>query len=401
MSQPLRIDRSLRYRPSMRLGDSDEQSRFRAQLREWLRAHVPPTGSGAPRVWDAQELRTWSKQLWEAGYAGITWPAEHGGRGLSPVHQAIYAEESALAEAPDHVNVIGLNMVGPTIVRYGTAEQKATHLPRILSGDTIFCQGFSEPDAGSDLASVRTRARPVDGGYQLDGEKVWSSYAHLADHGLLLVRTDPEAAKHRGLTCFLIDMRAPGVQVRPLRQLNGDTDFNQIILTEARTPADSVLGPVGDGWRVALTTLAHERGTFGITLTARLAVQLDRLIQTAATLGADGDPVVRREIAELHVQLQGLRFTGYRALATLERTGEPGPESSILKLRWSQANQRVAALAMRLLGGQAALDGPSAFWGGYWQHQRLRSRANSIEGGTSEILRGIVAERVLGLPRSR
>jgi alkylation response protein AidB-like acyl-CoA dehydrogenase len=389
----------------MQLGDSDEQSEFRAQLRGWLRAQLPPAESGAPRggaprVWQADELRAWSTSLWQAGYAGITWPAEHGGRGLSPAYQAIYAEESALAEAPDHVNVIGLNMVGPTIIRYGTQQQQASYLPRILSGETIFCQGFSEPDAGSDLASVRTRARKDCAGYVLDGEKVWSSYAHLADHCLLLARTDPDA-KHRGLTCFLLDMRAPGVQVRPLRQLSGDTDFNQIILTGAVTPEDSVLGPVGDGWRVALTTLAHERGTFGITLTARLAVQFERLMQTAVALGADQDPLVRREIAELHVQLQGLRFTGYRALAALERSGEPGPESSVLKLRWSQANQRLSAFALSLLGGRAAADGPTAFWGGYWQHQRLRSRANSIEGGTSEILRGLIAERVLGLPRSR
>jgi alkylation response protein AidB-like acyl-CoA dehydrogenase len=385
----------------MRLGDSEDQARFRAQLRGWLRAHVPPAQSGAPRVWEAEELRSWSKALWHAGYAGITWPGEHGGRGLSPAYQAIYAEESALAEAPDHVNVIGLNMVGPTIVRYGTQQQRARHLPRILSGETIFCQGFSEPDAGSDLASVRTRARQHPGGYQLDGEKVWSSYAHLADYCLLLARTNPDAPKHRGLTCFLLDMNVPGVQVRPLRQLSGDNDFNQIILTGVVIPASSVLGEVGDGWRVALTTLAHERGTFGITLTARLSVQLDRLVQTAIAVGAERDPVVRREIAELHVALHGLRFTGYRALAALERTGEPGPESSVLKLRWSQANQRLSALALRLLGAKGTIDGPTAFWGGYWQHVRLRARANSIEGGTSEILRSIIAERVLGLPRGR
>lgn len=380
----------------MRLSDSREQSAFRARLREWLRAHVPATGPGQPRVWEAEELRTWSKALYEAGYAGITWPTAHGGRGLSPAYQAIYAEESALAGAPDHVNVIGLNMVGPTIIRHGTAAQRETYLPRILSGQTIFCQGFSEPDAGSDLAAVRTRARALGSGYRLDGEKVWSSYAHLADCCLLLARTDPAAPRHDGLSCFLLDMRAPGVSVRPLRQMSGDTDFNQIVLTGPVVAADTVLGPPGAGWRVAMTTLAHERGTFGITLTARLTVALDRLRQTVVAVRADQDPLVRKEFAELHVLLQGLRYTGYRALATLERTGEPGPESSILKLRWSQANQRVAALAVRLLRHEAA-----SFWGGYWQRELLRSRTNTIEGGTSEILRGIVAERVLGLPRSR
>ncbi len=382
----------------MRLGDSQDEAEFRAQLRDWLSGQIP---AGVPQVWDSERLRAWSKSLYQAGYAGLSWPVEHGGRGLPAAYQAIYAEESALAGAPDHVNVIGLNMVGPTIIRYGTEAQQATFLPRILSGEMIFCQGFSEPDAGSDLASVRTRARAHPAGYQVDGEKVWSSYAHLADYCLLLVRTDPEEAKHRGLTCLLMDMRAPGVQVRPLRELSGDTDFNQVILTDVLIGADSVLGPVGDGWRVAMTTLAHERGTFGITLTSRLSAELDRLVQTVLALGAESDAVVRKEIAELHVQLQGLRFTGYRALAELQRTGEPGAESSILKLGWSMANQRLTALALRVLGPDAALNGPQAFWSGYWQQQHLRSRTNSIEGGTSEILRGIVAERVLGLPRSR
>lgn len=382
----------------MRLGDSQEEGEFRTRLRDWLSGQIP---AGVPQAWDSERLRAWSKSLYQAGYAGLSWPVEHGGRGLPAAYQAIYAEESALAGAPDHVNVIGLNMVGPTIIKYGTQAQQAEFLPGILSGETIFCQGFSEPDAGSDLASVRTRARAHPRGYHVDGEKVWSSYAHLADYCLLLVRTDPEAVKHHGLTCLLMDMRAPGVQVRPLRELSGDTDFNQVILTDVVVGADSVLGPVGQGWRVAMTTLAHERGTFGITLTSRLSAELDRLIQTVLTLGADSDPLVRKEIAELHVQLQGLRFTGYRALAELQRTGEPGAESSILKLGWSLANQRLTALALRVLGPDAAFDGPQAFWSGYWQQQHLRSRTNSIEGGTSEILRGIVAERVLGLPRTR
>src|SRR3954465_3347 len=239
----------------MWIGDDEDESRFRAELRSWFQSHLP---AGAPRSWSPVELRSWSRALYQAGYAGLTWPAEHGGRGLSAAYQAIYAEESARAGAPDHVNVIGLNMVGPTLIRYGTAEQQAQFLPGILSGETIFCQGFSEPDAGSDLAAVRTRAVAGPTGYRLEGEKVWSSYAHLADYCLLLARTDPAGPKHDGLTCFLLDMHAPGVQVRPLRQISGDTDFSQIVLTGAVTPADSVLGPVGGGWRVALTTLAHE-----------------------------------------------------------------------------------------------------------------------------------------------
>ena len=385
----------------MRIRDGEGEEVFRKQLRAWLRTRLPAAAPGPPRVWEAGELRAWSQALYEAGYAGLTWPTEYGGRGLPPSYQAIYAEEGALAEAPDQVNVIGLNMVGPTIIGFGSARQKAEHLPRILAGDTIFCQGFSEPEAGSDLAAVRTSARYEGDVYVLDGEKVWSSYAHLADQCLLLARTDPQAPKHEGLTCFLLDMRTPGIQVRPLRQLSGDEDFNQIVLSGAAVPAHCVLGPPGEGWRVAMTTLLHERGTFGITLTSRLAVQFDRLRQTAAAVGADRDPLVRREIAELYVQLQGLRYTGYRALSALERTGLPGPESTVLKLRWSQTNQRLAALALSLVGEGAAPDGPVADWAAYWRHQRLRSRANSIEGGTSEILRGVIAERVLALPRSR
>ncbi|MCI4066443.1 acyl-CoA dehydrogenase family protein [Micromonospora sp. R77] len=374
----------------MDLHDAPDEAAFRAGLRDWLRERLP----AEPRQWSGDELRQWSRDLHRAGYAGLTWPAAHGGRGLPAGHQAIFAEESALAGAPDHLNVIGMNMVGPTLISRGSTAQQARYLPGILSGEILFCQGFSEPDAGSDLAAVRTRAVRVDGGYELHGEKVWSSYAHLADHCLLLARTDPTGSKHQGLTCFLLDMRAPGVAVSPLRQLNGDSDFNQIVLTGARVRDEDVVGEPGQGWSVALSTLAHERGTFGITLTARLTVQFARLLRTVRQYGAQHDPLVRREVAELHTRLQGLRYTGYRSLAAQRRSGEPGPESSLLKLEWSLVHQRVCALAVRVQGGDAVLDG-------YWQHQRLRSRANTIEGGTSEILRGIVAERVLGLPRSR
>lgn len=384
----------------MRLADDDDQHAFRTELRRWLRARVPATEPDDPHRLSPAELRAWNSALAEAGYAGLSWPVEHGGRGRPAGYQAIFAEECALALAPDSANVIGLNMVGPTLIRYGTPEQRAYFLPRILTGETLFCQGFSEPEAGSDLAAVRLSATECPQGYRLDGEKIWSSYAHLADHCLLLARTDP-AAKHDGLTCFLVDLRTPGIEVRPIRQISGDTDFGQITFTGAVIPADSVLGPVGGGWRVALTTLAHERGTFGIALVARLSVVFDRLRQTATAVGADQDPALRRELAEHHVRLQSLRYTGYRSLAALDRTGEPGPETTILKLRWSQAYQQMTAFALRLLGAYGALDGPSSFWNGYWQRERLRSAAATIEGGTSEILRSIVAERVLGLPRSR
>ncbi|MEU8165646.1 acyl-CoA dehydrogenase family protein [Micromonospora sp. NPDC049004] len=385
----------------MDLRDSAEEAEFRAGLRAWLAGAVPVTAGpdGAPpqgRWGDIEAVRSFTRALHAAGYAGLTWPAEHGGRGLSPAHQAIYLEETARAEAAEHIGVIGLGMVGPTIIARGSPEQRAWYLPRILTGDIIFCQGFSEPEAGSDLSAVRTAARRDGDELVVTGRKVWSSYAHLADHCLLLARTDPDQRRHRGLTCLLVDLRSAGVTVRPIRQMTGEAEFAEIEFDEVRVPLDAVVGALDDGWRVAMTTLAHERGTFGFTLTARLDVAFRRLVATAKARGRDTDPVVRDQIAARYVELEGLRWTNRRALAALARTGVPGPETSVIKLRWSQAHQRLTTLAVQLLGDDAEPDG----WDRYWRHQMLRSRANTIEGGTSEVLRNLVAERVLGLPRS-
>ncbi|MCX5064934.1 acyl-CoA dehydrogenase family protein [Micromonospora lupini] len=385
----------------MDLRDSAEEAEFRAGLRAWLAGAVPvSTGpDGAPpqgRWGDIEAVRSYTHALHAAGYAGLTWPAEHGGRGLSPAYQAIYLEETARAEATEHIGVIGLGMVGPTIIACGSPDQRAWYLPRILTGEIIFCQGFSEPEAGSDLSAVRTVARRDGDELVVTGRKVWSSYAHLADHCLLLARTDPEQRRHRGLSCLLVDLRSAGVTVRPIRQLTGEAEFAEIEFDEVRVPLDAVVGAVDDGWRVAMTTLAHERGTFGFTLTARLDVAFRRLVATAKARGRDTDPLVRDQIAARYVELEGLRWTNRRGLAALARTGVPGPETSVIKLRWSQAHQRLTTLAVQLLGGDAEPDG----WDPYWRHQMLRSRANSIEGGTSEVLRNLVAERVLGLPRS-
>jgi alkylation response protein AidB-like acyl-CoA dehydrogenase len=240
----------------------------------------------------------------------------------------------------------------------------------------------------------------------VNGQKVWSSYAHIADWCILVVRTDPEADRHRGLSYLLVDMHSPGVEVRPLRQITGDPEFNEIYFTDVRVPRESILGKPGDGWSVAMTTLLHERGTLGFSLTARLEALLRRLVETARTTRPDGvrpadDPLVRDQIAGLAIDLQALRFTNYRALTTLVRTGVPGPEGSIAKLHWSEANQRLGKLAIEILGPQGRLDGDDGFWSGFWAYQQLRSRGNTIEAGTSEILRNIIAERVVGLPRSR
>ncbi len=389
--------------------DTPEEAGFRADLRAWLRDNLPESWSDrAPRPGrrDVEEARAWSRKLYEAGYAGLSWPKKYGGGGAPYSFQAIYLEEMARANAPEHIGVIGLGMAGPTIIAHGTDAQKARHLKPVLSGEEVFCQGFSEPDAGSDLASLRTQAILDADHFVVNGQKVWSSFAHIADWCILLARSDPGAARHQGLTYLIVDMHSPGVDVRPLRQLTGDPEFNEIFFTDVRVPAANVLGTVGSGWQVAMTTLLHERGTLGFALTARLEVLLRQLIQLARTPDASGrrpadDPFVRDRIAQQWTELQGLRYTNYRALTALVRTGVPGPEGSIAKLRWSESNQRLGKLALELLGPAAQLDGEGAVWDGWWQYQQLRSRGNTIEAGTSEILRNIIAERVLGLPRSR
>jgi alkylation response protein AidB-like acyl-CoA dehydrogenase len=382
--------------------DTPDEAAFRTELRAWLRSNLPGElrghVGGAARF-DGDALREWSRLLGEAGYAGLTWPGEYGGGGKPYTYQAIFFEEAGRAEAPPHVGVIGLGMAGPTIMAHGTPEQKARHLHRILSAEEIWCQGFSEPAAGSDLAGVRTSARLDGDRFVVDGQKVWSSFAHLADFCILLARSDPASERHAGLTYLIVDMHAPGVEVRPLRQITGEAEFNEIFLDGAEVPVENVLGEIGGGWQVAMTTLLHERGTLGFALTAQLEVAVRKLLELARERGAD--PIQRDALAREWIELQGLRVTAYRSLSALMKTGIPGPEGSILKLRWSEANQRLTALALELLGPRAALAAGSAPHDGYWQHQQLRSRGNTIEAGTSEILRNIVAERVLGLPRSR
>jgi len=384
------------------LRDSDEEAAFRGELRAWLDSNLSPElrdhRGGAARF-DGPAVREWSRRLHEAGYAGLMWPVEYGGGGRPPAYQAIFLEELARAEAPPHVGVIGLGMAGPTIMAHGTEEQRSRYLPKILSADEIWCQGFSEPGAGSDLAGVRTSARLEGSRFVLDGQKVWSSFAHIADFCILLARSDPTSTRHDGLTYVIVDMHAPGVEVRPLRQITGEAEFNEIFLVGVDVPVENVLGEIGGGWSVAMTTLLHERGTLGVALQAQLEVSVRRLLELARDRGAT--PLQRDSIAREWIELQALRCTNQRSLAQLEQTGIPGPEGSIAKLVWSEANQRLTKLALDLLGRDAPLAGVNAPYGGWWQHQQLRSRGNTIEAGTSEILRSIVAERVLGLPRSR
>ncbi|MGH2725144.1 MAG: acyl-CoA dehydrogenase family protein [Actinomycetota bacterium] len=392
----------------MDLRDSPDQAEFRQGLREWIGANLPK-GWGTP-AWRWPEdrvafLKDWSRRLYDAGYSGMAWPREYGGRGAPLTLQAIAYEEFARSDAPEHVGLIGIGMAGPTIISVGSEDQKRRYLERILTGEEVWCQGFSEPGAGSDLASLQTRAVPDGDGWRITGQKVWSSFAHFADRCILLARTDPDAPKHQGITYFLVDMRAAGVETRPLRQITGEAEFNEIFLDGVYVPAGDVVGEVNGGWQVAITTLLHERGSTAFFLLGRLERNLQRLLALAGEtrrnrrLAAD-DPIVRDRVAASFTDLQAMRFTSWRALSDLMQKGLPGPEGSIIKLHWSEANQRLGRLALDILGPDAALAGAEEGLG-FWQQQALRSRGNTIEAGTSEVLRNIIAERVLGLPRSR
>ena len=376
----------------MDLRDTPEEAAFRSELRTWIETNL----TDAVRRGRFEEAgRDWSRRLHEAGYAGLTWPKEYGGASAPYSHQAIFLEEMARAEAP-RIRRHRPGMAGPTITRTAPTPSRSTE--KILHrGDGARA---SEPGAGSDLSAVRTSARRENGNFIVNGQKVWSSFAHIADWCILVTRSDPESERHAGLTYLLVDMHAPGVDVRPLRQITGEAEFNEIFFTDVEVPVENAVGDIGAGWQVAMTTLLHERGTLGFALVAGLESQIRKLITLAKEKGAT--EVQRDAIAREWIGLQAVRYTNYRSLTTLMKTGIPGPEGSGAKLWWSEANQRVTKLGLELLGPEAQLlNANGNVQPGYWQHQQLRSRGNTIEAGTSEILRNIIAERVLGLPRSR
>jgi len=303
------------------------------------------------------------------------------------MEQAILFEEFARARAPQMANVLGLTMGGPTVIAHGTDEQKARFLAPILSAEEMWCQGFSEPDAGSDLAALKTRAVRSGDEYVVTGQKVWTTFAHRSKWCMLLARTNPDAPRHRGLTYFLMDMEQDGVDVRPLVQITGEAEFNELFIEEARIPAANVIGGVDNGWRVAITTLMHERAGLAFALQARVQVALAEL---ADELRGTTDPLIRQRFAQVAIEAQALRLLAYRGLT---RGGEPGPEGSLGKWLWADINQALTTLALDVRGADAQVVSDP------WTFRFLRARANSIEGGTTEILKNIVAERVLGLPR--
>jgi alkylation response protein AidB-like acyl-CoA dehydrogenase len=388
-----------------------DQQAFRERVRSWLETNIPAEwkalgSTEVPRAEAYEQGRRWQRQLFDGGFIGVTWPREYGGQGLTFVEEMILHEEMALQKAPPILNILGVGMAGPTIISYGTEEQKKRYPSRILSCEEIWCQGYSEPNSGSDLASLQTRAVKDGDHYVINGQKVWTSLAHVADWMMLLARTDPDAPRHKGITYFLLDMHAPGVTVKPLRQMTGDAEFNEVFFDNVRVPESQVLGGVNNGWTVGLTTLMYERLALGFGLQVRLRIALESLIEMGRRVEKTGrpvtrDPVMRQKLAQLWIDTEALKYTGARAVTRLLRGELPGPEASAGKMSWVDTHQRLQELAMEIEGiySQLARGSDRAIDGGVWQYGFLRSRANSIEGGTTEIQKNIIAERVLGLAK--
>ncbi len=386
----------------MNLSLSEESARFRDELRSWLGANVEPAPVFTSFDEEFQWGRRWQARLAADRWVGIHWPEEFGGRGASPVEVALFNIEYARSRAPQPVNRTGVNLVGPTLLAHGDDAQRHRWLPAILDAGEIWCQLFSEPGAGSDLASLATRAVATEGGWVLEGQKVWTSYAQYARWGIALVRTDPDAPRHRGISCVIVDMTAPGVDVRPLVTMTGEAEFNEVFLDEVFVRADPVVGAVHRGWEVANTTLAHERGTtFPFKEQVVHEVYLGRLVDLAASCGALDDTLVADQLVDAYVKLRVLRLHNWRTMTRLSRGEEPGPESSVVKLAWTDMTQSLSDAALAVVGDASPLWGSTDGNpdGGAWQRQWLWSKAASIAGGTSEIQRTIIGERILGLPR--
>ncbi len=384
---------------------------FRREVRDWLQSHVPSdltlgafAFSRADRE-DVERLRAWQRTLWEGGWVGLNWPVKYGGRGAAILEQIIFYEELARAQAPPPINRGGLSMLGPTLMAHGTEAQIQRFLPKILTAEEIWCQGFSEPNAGSDLANLQCRAVRDGDEFVVSGQKVWTSLAHVADWGFFLVRTDPAAPRHKGITFLLVDMRSPGITVRPLRQMTGEAEFNEVFLDAVRVPVANVVGKVNEGWQVAMTALAYERDLLTFIRNISLRMALDRLVTLAKKTERNGaraadDPVVRQGLVALLIEERCLQLNGYRSLTRLVRGEAPGPEGSTSKLSWSRVDQDLAELATEILGPLSQItDKAWAVDEGQWAYNCLLARASTIRAGTSEILKNILGERVLGLPK--
>jgi alkylation response protein AidB-like acyl-CoA dehydrogenase len=385
---------------------------FRAELRGWLAEHLgpdlaPEVLAQLPEPERFARLRRWQATLAADRWVGITWPREHGGREATIAEQIVYTEEMTRAQAPPVLGSLGVGIAGPPLIAFGTPEQKARFARRILSAEDLWCFGFSEPGAGSDLASLRTSAALDGDTFVVNGQKVWTTLAHHADWCMLLCRTNPDEKRARGVSCLLVDMRSPGVTVKPLRQMTGEAEFNEIFFENVRVPRENLLGELHGGWAVAVAALQNERGIlYVVEMRIQLQQARDQLLALAREHDAGGDPVLRQRIAEVHVATEVFRMTCQRILDRLLRMGMPGPEASIIKLHWTEITQGIPLLGMEILGPGALLyDTPEPRTGRVdprqWvQRSYLASRAASIASGTSEIMRGIIAMQVLGLPRA-
>jgi alkylation response protein AidB-like acyl-CoA dehydrogenase len=374
-----------------------EAEAFRHEFRDWLEEHLTddlrdladhPFGDDPEQI---ERLRAWNRTLADARYAAIAWPLEYGGRGAGLMEQVVYAEEMHRAGAPGTVNIIGLSNIAPAIIDHGTEEQKRTLLPRMLRGDDIWCQGFSEPDVGSDLASLSTSAVLDGDDFVVNGQKTWNTLGSFANRCELLVRTDRSVPKHQGISCLLVDMTLPGIEVRPLVTIAGEREFSEIFFTDVRVPRDALLGPLNEGWRVAMTTLAYERGTVA-NLHLRLRTKIGDLLDIARRTPAGKDPVVRQKLARVYLEGEMLKLVSQRAISGALHGREMGPESSIAKLVWSEAEQHLGEVAGDVLGPDANR--------GRWGRDRVAMRSYTIAGGTTQVNKNIIAQRILGLPRA-
>ncbi len=390
-----------------------EQAALRDELRAWLEhrrraGDIPLLKPVSLDVYVA-EGRRWQRELYDGGWCGVHWPREYGGRGVGLVEQIVFQEELARIESPQLVNLLALSMVGPLIIQYGDDAQKRRYLRPILTADEIWCQGYSEPGAGSDLASVTTRAERRGDSYVVSGQKIWTSYAQYADLCILLARTGPQGGRHHGLTLMILPMRQPGVEVRPLRQMNGDSEFNELYLQGAIVPTENVVGAEGAGWDMAVALLMHERATLTFQRQLQSRVALNELLRFAREFDERGgrcasqDPVLRQRLAQAYIDSEAMRLTALRHLTKQLHGAPPGPEGSIEKLFWSEMYQRMLQVALDVAGPHAQLapEDDRAPMAGRWPHLYLYSRGRTIAAGTSEIQRSIIAQRVLGLPKDR
>lgn len=380
-----------------------ETERFRAEVRSWLADHLvgdyDRLGTGTELHEHDWPMRVaWERAMGQAGWIGLSWPKSFGGRAATPIEELVFAEEYARANGPTRAGTFGEGMLGPTLIHFGTTAQKQRFLPRILRGEEIWCQGFSEPGAGSDLASLSTSARLDGNEWVIDGQKVWTSQAHLSDWIFVLARTNADVPKHKGMSFLMVSLDQPGIEVRPIVDIAGGRHFCEVFFDGARTAADLIVGAPGDGWKLAMSTLGFERGTAFIGQLRRYGAEFDRLVSTTRERGMLGDRVVRQRVADLYIGLELMRFGLFRTVTALVNGAQPGPEASIGKLVWSQWHQDLGVLAMDVLGpdGMTVNDAGDRH---DMQHGFLFARAHSIYAGASQIQRNIIGERILGLPK--